>query len=52
MTRKDFEVVAEILGGIDKEAVDSRRAEINAVLRTTNPNFDTGRFWNAVEEWR
>lgn len=52
MTRKDFVIIAELLGKIDGDAVDAKRDDVNAVLRTTNANFDAVRFWQAVENNR
>lgn len=52
MTRKDFEKVAEIVAilknGEPKTAGDW---EIDAILRSTNPNFDPVRFWRAVDKY-
>lgn len=49
MTRKHFELIAKIIakcGG----APESEKYNINALLREQNGNFDSDRFWNAVEK--
>lgn len=49
MTRKHFELIAKIIakcGG----APESEKWNINALLREQNSNFDSDRFWRAVEK--
>lgn len=49
MTRKHFVLIAKIIakcGG----APESEKYAINALLREQNINFDSDRFWNAVEK--
>ena len=49
MTRKHFEIIAKIIaicGGVEV----GREYEINAILREQNINFDSARFWRAVEK--
>lgn len=49
MTRKHFELIAKIIakcGG----APESEKYNINALLREQNSNFDSDRFWRAVEK--
>lgn len=48
MTRKDFEIVAEIIAKTRQNAEDW---EIDAILRQTNPNYNPARFWRAVEKY-
>lgn len=49
MTRKHFELIAKIIavcGGVKV----GREYEINKLLREQNANFDSDRFWRAVEK--
>ena len=50
MSRKDFEIIAEILAlyGSSREN-ETKKSEITRVLKNTNPNFDENRFWDRVE---
>lgn len=55
MTRKDFQVIAEILAytklcqdfGVD---VAKAKEGVDYYLRKTNPNYNPNRFWQAVEK--
>lgn len=49
MTRKDFEVVAQVVaicGGLSLIQKD----KIDKALISSNPSYNAQRFWNAVEE--
>lgn len=49
MTRKDFVIIAKIIakcGG----APEGEKYNINAMLREQNSNYDSSRFWDAVEK--
>lgn len=49
MTRKDFVIIAKIIakcGG----APEGEKYSINAMLREQNSNYDSDRFWSAVEK--
>lgn len=46
MTRKDFEVIAELLS---YTTIENEEA-IEGLLKTTNANFDAPRFWRRVLE--
>lgn len=49
MTRKDFEIIAKIIakcGG----APEGEKYNINTLLRGQNGNFNSTRFWDAVEK--
>lgn len=48
MTRKDFEVIAEILAM--KKFTIEQKQQINYMLWSTNPTFNSNWFWNKVEE--
>lgn len=48
MTRKHFEVVAQILAYISIEDIE----KIEAILKTQNKNFNPKRFWAAVLEYQ
>lgn len=50
MSRKDFEIIAEILAlyGSSRDN-KTKKSEITRVLKNTNPNFDENRFWDRVE---
>ena len=54
MTKKDFEVVAEILGGIIYtneylgKDVWACKDMVDTYLRGSNPNYNPDRFWQAV----
>lgn len=50
MSRKDFEIIAEILAlyGSSRDN-KTKKSEITRVLQNTNPNFDENRFWDRVE---
>lgn len=56
MTRKDFQVIAEILAQIafSQEClgatVEQNKGAIDEYLRATNPNYNSGKFWQAVEK--
>lgn len=51
MTRKDFEIIAEIVSLYQsKDHGGERESAINAILRKTNPNYNSARFWRAVEK--
>lgn len=51
MTRKDFQVVAEILGRFGGD-IDAHREDIDRTLRLTNANYNPSIFWRTVEIWR
>ena len=46
MTRKDFEIIAEILS---YTTIENEQA-IEGLLKTTNANFNATRFWRRVLE--
>ena len=46
MTRKDFEIIALIVAKVKR---GETRAEIDAVLKETNQNYNSERFWARVE---
>ena len=48
MTKKDFEVIAEILAM--KEFTIEQKQQINYMLWSTNPAFNSDKFWKKVEE--
>ena len=50
MTRKDFIIVATILAKLD--VPESKKQEINVILRGTNPNFNASKFWDYVEKMK
>lgn len=56
MTRKDFQVIAEILGYIKfaqedfGKGIDSIQGGVDEYLRKTNPNYKPSRFWQAVDK--
>lgn len=55
MTRKDFEVVAEIVARIwlaeeIGRGVEVCQKSIHDILEKTNPNYNPERFWGAVEK--
>lgn len=57
MTRKDFEIVAQIVAAYcyiaenhleyPSDFVDTR---VNRLLKQSNPNYNAERFWNAVNK--
>lgn len=56
MTRKDFQVIAEMLGQIafsqdflGAKVIDNKGA-IDYHLKSTNPNYNSEKFWAAVEK--
>lgn len=46
MTRKDFVIIANILKLTEVKDKDG----IDALLKATNPNYNSDRFWRAVEQ--
>lgn len=46
MSKKDFEIIAKILGYTNINNYD----EIEKLLKQTNSNFDAKRFWTRVLE--
>lgn len=48
MTRKDFQIIATILAKCEVKDKDA----VNSILRTTNPNFKSERFWDYVEKMK
>lgn len=55
MTRKDFQVIAEMLGQIafseeclGAKVIDNKGA-IDYHLKSLNPNYSSEKFWQAVE---
>lgn len=56
MTRKDFQVIAEIIGGLiysqECLGVDIWKCKgmVDSYLRQTNPNYNPDRFWKAVNK--
>ncbi len=53
MTKKDFEVIAEIIGTCyqSKNHGGGREEKIDTILKRTNPNYSPARFWGAVEKY-
>lgn len=55
MTRKDFQVIAEILGQVAYAQeclgarVEENRGAIDAYLSKTNQNYNSEKFWTAVQ---
>lgn len=55
MTRKDFQVIAEMLGQIAFSvdclgaSVEDNKGAIDYHLKQTNPNYNSEKFWKAVE---
>lgn len=50
MTRKDFEIVAQIVALYQSENhYGYREGQIDSLLRSTNQNYDSARFWGAVK---
>ena len=56
MTRKDFQVVAEILAQVSwaqeclGASVEDNRGAIDTYLEKTNTNYNGTKFWEAVEK--
>lgn len=57
MTRKDFEIVAEIVAAYCYIAENHLEypdffvdTKVNRLLRKSNPNYNEERFWNAVNK--
>lgn len=55
MTRKDFQVVAEIIAKLKLNEkmggkIDGVRYQIDNILQQQNPNYSSEKFWYAVEE--
>lgn len=46
MMRKDFEIIAKILA---VQINGGSREDIDIILKKENPNYDSERFWKAVE---
>lgn len=46
MTRKDFEIIAQIIAKVKR---GETRASINELLTAQNPGFNSDRFWATVE---
>ena len=44
--RKDFEIIAKILA---VQINGGSREDIDIILKKENPNYDSERFWKAVE---
>ena len=52
MTRKDFEIVAQIVAMYQSENhYGYREGQIDSLLRRTNQNYDSARFWGAVKRY-
>ncbi|MGH2619837.1 MAG: hypothetical protein ACRDHG_04620 [Anaerolineales bacterium] len=49
MSRKDFELIAGVVRGLDNIIRDHVAAEFARVLGRTNPRFDADRFLKACE---
>lgn len=58
MTRKDFEIIAQIVGAYEyafsmttQSAYDNAVGTTDRLLKQTNENFCSERFWEAVAEY-
>lgn len=50
MARKDFEIIAQIVALYQSENYyGQREGQIDSLLRSTNQNYDSARFWGAVK---
>ena len=55
MTRKDFKVVAQIVALASRGYIgecEKRADKIDSILRGTNPNYNSSKFWEAVRKYR